>query len=607
MKKNTCLPPDFPQFCGKPHTPIPPYVPPVPTVLEGSDLYESMNILSQRVNTCIKEYNNAISETYGTLQNIYRAAQTNGSYYAPDEVYTEEKYSTKYSSAYTVVHKKCVDNYGAPIRMKMHIAYNDISNTGATEKIQEVSYNKIADKIVVSQPVQSTNQYYGIVFVNGKYISTYGDASLFTVGFSRDGSMHAYSNTISYEQLVKDEIENSMGCSGIVVENGEVTPSGMTKIPKYTQKIGRTLLGYNEINNDVIILTANKNTNEEGGNGLTAEEAANLILGEGATLAVEIGEDAGFIPLDKGSPLYTPDTYAWYEGSAFWYITRTDHYRNDYQCELGKLFQKYAQMYTGLIFAEKKILDLNAKVDQEIQDRINGDNALDTKFTGLINQINSKIDSLETSLNNQLLQLSKQVSSLTTSVNNIISGTTPLKYIKATDTNGNKIANNLNMNSHNLTGLNLNNMLSDRSSAVSTRFVENIVAYRSGSISSNIYLRNGYYIINGTNVEIGGALYPSSTSFTMHCLLPSDYSYLVNLCGKTFEFNKTVCLFSIYTLGFDPNIETKTINVTGSFASNTANNAPMLTLNFNCDVSSAHSIDNFKYNFMLDFKNLSAL
>ena len=85
-----------------------------------------------------------------------------------------------------------------------------------------------------------------------------------------------------------------MGCSGIVVENGEVTPSGMTKIPKYNQKIGRTLLGYNEINNDVIILTANKNTNEEGENGLTAEEAANLILGEGATLAVEIGEDAGY-------------------------------------------------------------------------------------------------------------------------------------------------------------------------------------------------------------------------------------------------------------------------------------------------------------------------
>ena len=92
-----CAPPDMPKYCPNPQPPCPP-VPPAPSVVRGMDLYEAMNDLSQRVNTCICTYNDVMRNCYATLRNLSRAAEENGAYYGPCEVWTEQRYGAESSS-----------------------------------------------------------------------------------------------------------------------------------------------------------------------------------------------------------------------------------------------------------------------------------------------------------------------------------------------------------------------------------------------------------------------------------------------------------------------------------------------------------------------------
>ena len=103
------IPPDFPNFCPPPQRPTPPCMPPVPTVVQGDSLLQAMNNLSARVNTCIGTYNDVIANCYQTLRNLELAAQENGSYYGPCEVWVEDGYYPATGSAYKLIHKAPVD------------------------------------------------------------------------------------------------------------------------------------------------------------------------------------------------------------------------------------------------------------------------------------------------------------------------------------------------------------------------------------------------------------------------------------------------------------------------------------------------------------------
>ena len=450
--KPNCNFPDFPQFCPPPPPP-PPCEPQVPSVVEGQSLYQAVNNLTNRVNLCIQNYNDVMANCYATLRNMEKAAEANGSYYGPCEVWTEEGYSAEQGSTYTLIHKACVDRRGEPIRMQLHLAYGNTTNSQIEQSIFSASKITLADKMVVAQP-KGANGWYGHAIWHGAPIATASESTLYTVGFTRRGTMRVYSNAVSQDQLLNDTIENAMGCSGVLIQNGQITDDTyQANIPSATVQTARVVMGQNMDTQEVIILCCGSYDNVQH-KGMTSKACAEILLNYGCDIAVELCENISAGAVDKGSMIFPPMNNSVPTAYCYWYISRACLYKNDYQKELAILMQNYGETLWGIYESTQKINDLSNRLDKEIQDRINGDNALnealqaeieraeaeEARLQGLIEQINTQITQINqtiseiqsditdingeitdikgdiTTINEQILQLSNRLTALTASV-----------------------------------------------------------------------------------------------------------------------------------------------------------------------------------------------
>lgn len=365
---------DTPNFCPPPQPPFCPQ-PPAPSVVQGMSLYEVVNDLSRRVNVCIDTYNHVMAENYKTLRNLEKQAEENGSYYGNCEVWIEEGYSAEESAAYKIIHKKVVDRRGEPIRLELHFAYNNTTNSKIEQSIDSASKIELADKIFIAQP-KTDKGWYGNVIWHGAPLPSDPEASLYSVGFTRSGQMKVYSNSVSVDRMISDGIENSMGCSGVLVQNGEITDSAWYEnIPDYNIQSSRILLGQNFTTQEVMIFVTGKE-NDENKQGMTSLRCAQILKDYGCNLVVEIGEGLNAGAMDKGSLLFTPEDKQMPNAYAFWYISRKCYYRNDYERELAVLVQNYgACMWQGYLNKEN-ILDLRDDLNTEIEERKNADSVL---------------------------------------------------------------------------------------------------------------------------------------------------------------------------------------------------------------------------------------
>ena len=371
---NPCDCHDTPNFCPPPQPPFCPQ-PPAPSVVQGMSLYEVVNDLSRRVNVCIDTYNHVMAENYKTLRNLEKQAEENGSYYGNCDVWVEEGYSAEESAAYKIVHKKVVDRRGEPIRLELHFAYNNTTNSKIEQSIDSASKIELADKIFIAQP-KTDKGWYGNVIWHGAPLPSDPEASLYSVGFTRSGQMKVYSNSVSADRMISDGIENSMGCSGVLVQNGEITDSAWYEnIPDYNIQSSRVLLGQNFTTQEVMIFVTGKE-NDENKQGMTSLRCAQILKDYGCNLVVEIGEGLNAGALDKGSLMFTPEDKQMPNAYAFWYISRKCYYRNDYERELAELVQNYgACMWQGYLNKEN-ILDLRNDLNTEIEERKNADSVL---------------------------------------------------------------------------------------------------------------------------------------------------------------------------------------------------------------------------------------
>lgn len=365
---------DTPNFCPPPQPPFCPQ-PPAPSVVQGMSLYEVVNDLSRRVNVCIDTYNHVMAENYRTLRNLEKQAEENGSYYGNCEVWVEEGYSAEESAAYKIIHKKVVDRRGEPIRLELHFAYNNTTNSKIEQSIDSASKIELADKIFIAQP-KTDKGWYGNVIWHGAPLPSDPEASLYSVGFTRSGQMKVYSNSVTTDRMISDGIENSMGCSGVLVQNGEITDSAWYEnIPDYNIQTSRVLLGQNFTSQEVMIFVTGKE-NDESKQGMTSLRCAQILKDYGCNLVVEIGEGLNAGAMDKGSLMFTPEDKQMPNAYAFWYISRKCYYRNDYERELAELVQNYgACMWQGYLNKEN-ILDLRDDLNTEIEERKNADSVL---------------------------------------------------------------------------------------------------------------------------------------------------------------------------------------------------------------------------------------
>lgn len=368
-----CPPPEFPPFCpedrpmmGKPCCPPPPPMPPVPSVVSGMDLYEAMNHLSDRVNVCIHNYNQVMAENYKALRNMQRAAEENGAYYGPGEVWVEEGYYPDESATYHIVHKACVDRRGEPIRMQLHLAYGNTTNSKIEQNIFSASKVEYADKMMVAIP-KGEHGWYGKALWHGCPMPSADEPTLWTVGFTRAGVMRVYGNSVSIDQMLRDTVEDAMGVSGVLVMDGKVTDDSYRQyIPNAEQQTSRVCMGQNMATREVVILTVG-NENDVNKKGLTSKACAEILRQYGCDIAVELCEGVGSGAMDKGSLMYVPDDTEEPTAYAYWFISRKCFYKNDYERELAELVQNYGACIWGGFLNKKAIAQVKAELEEEVQ------------------------------------------------------------------------------------------------------------------------------------------------------------------------------------------------------------------------------------------------
>lgn len=438
--KECCAPPDFPNFCPPPAPPPCP-MPPVPSVVQGENLFEAVNNLTNRVNVCINTFNNVMAESYKTLRNVEKAACENGSYYGPCEVWTEDGYNADEGAAYTLIHKAVVDRRGEPIRIQLHLAYNNTTNSKIEQSIDSASMVELADKIVVAQPM-GENGWYGNAIWNCAPIQSASAPTLWTAGFTKGGLLRVYQNNVPVDQMLRDTIENAMGVSGVLIQNGQVCDdSYFENIPSYNVQAPRICVGQNLNTREVIFLVCGAE-NDVNKKGLTSKTAANILLQHGCSVAVELCEGAPAGAMDKGQLMFIPAENKMPVAYCYWYISRKCFYRNRYQEELAQLVQNYGSvMWQGYlnklrvdaVYSEidklketdanlqKQITANYETITKEIQDRINGDNALQEALnaetaareaadTVLQENIDTEAEAREEADNNLQAQITKEIS-----------------------------------------------------------------------------------------------------------------------------------------------------------------------------------------------------
>lgn len=485
---------DFPDFCPPPSKPPIPCNPPVPSVVQGTSLYEAVNNLTNRVNVCINTYNDVMRNCYATLHNLEKAAEENGAYYSPCDVYTEEGYSADEGATYTLIHKNVVDRRGEPIRVKLHLAYGNTTNSKIQQGLFSASKITYADKIVIAQPM-GENGWYGKPIWNGCPIPGADAPNLYTMGFTRSGVMKVYSNSVSTDQMLRDTVEDAMGVSGVLIMNGQITDdSYTTNIPNAKEQTSRVCVGQNLDTREVIFLVCG-NENNVNKKGLTSKACANILLQYGCDIAVELCEGSSAGAMDKGSLMFVPENNEIPEGYCFWYISRACFYRSDYERELAELMQNYGQCIWNTYLNKKDIDNLRTDLENEINNRIEADNALkaederienkldeeiatrtesDERFQAAITDLQTRMVKAETDITNlkslynglqeqtstmdeAITSIQTTITSIETSLNNlkqtvedIRNGTIQLNYLSLS---GGTMAGTINMNNNKITNL----------------------------------------------------------------------------------------------------------------------------------------------------------
>lgn len=377
-------PPPPPAPCGCGYN-----IPPVkPLFVPGMSTQEQIAILAGKVDEMCNILGEYDKKVWGAYDAIVHSCICNDAYYT--EIETEVGYLPATSAKYTVVRIPFVDKSNQPIRLQLGLAYNNTTNSGLHESVFDASERVLADKLFPACNI--ADEWTGKVYWKGAPLNPeFSDG--FTVGVLRNGFIKVYNQTATNADMNKDDVENAMGVAGVLVSGGAKTPDNYG----YTEgTTGMVALGMNYDTQErfFILVDGEQATGVTSGGGCTADQLAELFVKRGCTVAVLLaykesvcGLDCGEmlnIPYDVNHIPYVPQL------NAFWYITKEDHYHNDYVREVAELMQKYGRtIWQGVINGKTldavraELADLTSQLAQEVQDRKDGDAALGERIDTL--------------------------------------------------------------------------------------------------------------------------------------------------------------------------------------------------------------------------------
>lgn len=417
-----------PPYCGKVNTagmgeyysahacpphPCPPHpgyvIPPVkPLFVPGMSTQEQIAVLAGKVDEMCNLMGEYDKKVWGAYDEIVHTCICNDAYYS--EIVTEVGYIPATSAKYTVVKIPFVDNANQPIRLQLGLAYNNTTNSGLHENVFDASERVLADKLFPATNI--TDEWTGNVywkgaplFANPGVISeAVTNDEIYTLGVLRNGFIKVYNKTATQADMNKDDVENAMGVIGVLINGGKKTPESYGYTDGTTGMVGIGM-NYDTQERFFILVDGTAATGVDSTGGCTADQLADLFAKLGCTVAVLLAHSESTCGLDCGEMLNIP-----YDANhipyvpklnAFWYITKEEHYHNDYVREVAELMQKYGRsIWTGVINGKTldavraELADVESQLAQEIQDRKDGDNALDEKITALSTRVTNLYNEL---------------------------------------------------------------------------------------------------------------------------------------------------------------------------------------------------------------------
>ena len=394
----TVCPPQKPPVCQPPQ-PVMGQIPPVPTVIEGSSLYEAMGKVIERTNMCINQWNCISKNCYEAMNACVAAARSNDVYYDDCEVNYQEGYDTTEGCAYAIVEKKAVDRKGKPIFVSLAPAYDNTTNSGVEQGIFDMSFINSANVIMTAVQAGS-DKWFGPAMYRGAAIPGESNPDGYVYGFNRHGALRYFKGDVTETTLCQNQMVDVIGGCVPIIYDSKIIDG----VEAMTQKQAICAIGFNCGTGSVFFFSCS--AQNQPGMGITS--VARILQGYGCTTAVVTSATTntpaatGEGMLYMGQMTTDPVNAKEPKNLAYWVISKCPNFNNAFQKEVADLVQTTGRnaWETYLLGVQIQSFDdritQNAKdIAAEIERATAAEEALDQKIEAETNRAEAAEDALD--------------------------------------------------------------------------------------------------------------------------------------------------------------------------------------------------------------------
>jgi hypothetical protein len=374
-------------------------IPPVPTVIEGSSLYEAMGKVIERTNMCINQWNCISKNCYEAMNACVAAARSNDVYYDDCEVNYQEGYDTTEGCAYAIVEKKAVDRKGKPIFVSLAPAYDNTTNSGVEQGIFDMSFIKSANVIMTAVQAGS-DKWFGPAMYRGAAIPGESNPDGYVYGFNRHGALRYFKGDVTETTLCQNQMVDVIGGCVPIIYDSKIIDG----VEAMTQKQAVCAIGFNCGTGSVFFFSCS--AQNQAGMGIAS--VARILQGYGCTTAVVTSATTntpaatGEGMLYMGQMTTDPVNAKEPKNLAYWVISKCPNFNNAFQKEVADLVQTTGRnaWETYLLGVQIQSFDdritQNAKdIAAEIERATAAEEALDQKIEAETNRAEAAEDALD--------------------------------------------------------------------------------------------------------------------------------------------------------------------------------------------------------------------
>lgn len=394
----TVCPPQKPPVCQPPQ-PVMGQIPPVPTVIEGSSLYEAMGKVIERTNMCINQWNCISKNCYEAMNACVAAARSNDVYYDDCEVNYQEGYDTTEGCTYAIVEKKAVDRKGKPIFVSLAPAYDNTTNSGVEQGIFDMSFIKSAN-VIMTAVQAGYDKWFGPAMYRGAAIPGESNPDGYVYGFNRHGALRYFKGDVTETTLCQNQMVDVIGGCVPIIYDSKIIDG----VEAMTQKQAVCAIGFNCGTGSVFFFSCS--AQNQAGMGIAS--VARILQGYGCTTAVVTSATTntpaatGEGMLYMGQMTTDPVNAKEPKNLAYWVISKCPNFNNAFQKEVADLVQTTGRnaWETYLLGVQIQSFDdritQNAKdIAAEIERATAAEEALDQKIEAETDRAEAAEDALD--------------------------------------------------------------------------------------------------------------------------------------------------------------------------------------------------------------------